>query len=300
MIAVDFGTGAALAIHGPEGAITKKDLNLPRVKGGKTPRDEFAMVLAALLARDDVVVESPTVGSSGCEVRDVEDILAEASHVLYTLSARAVKNYRMDHNLPNPKSYGKYETISTETQAASHHLDAEVLYLIATLHPERLRKWHMADPCERIHTTVRPLDKRLYRGPESDAYMANLPPWKGLPEELKAQTGNGKGDYSRALVMPFAMAMAEPVIDDGPPDSTRRRFEKLVGLYDHGYPSFYRRMTITWMQEVAKRMFNLPRYKRDSVSPSQRKAAWKVTQRQIRHLFHLARALDTASPFVVE
>jgi hypothetical protein len=285
--AVDFGTGAALAIHGPDGPISKKSLALPRVVGGKTPRDEFRLILEALLALGDVVVESPTVGSSGCEPDDVREIVASSPNRLYTLSARVVKNYRMDFDVPNPKSYPKYETVSEATQEEAHVLDAEILYMVATDHRERLRLWHEADPCERIHRSVRPMDKRGYRDERSEQFMSVLPPFETLPDELKAVLGGKKAEYSRSAAMPFAMSLTEPIIDDGPPEKARRRYEKLIGLYDHGYPSFYRRATINWMQTVAKQMAGVTRMQ--EVPADVRKAAWKTTQRQIRMLFHLSR-----------
>lgn len=294
MIAIDFGTGDALAVFGPEGAIEKRSLALPRVKGGKTPRDEFRGLLMALLEKDDVVVESTTVGSSGCEVDDVIDIVASSSHRLYTLPSRAVKNYRLDYKIPSPKSYGKYNTASESSQAEAHVLDAEILYRIATESPTRLRMWHVADSCERVSTSVRPHDKRGYRDEESDRLMALLPAFNSLPADLRLTLGVQKGkrfEYSRSRVLPFAQALLEPFLTDGPADmSPRKRFEKILGLYDHGYPSHYRRMTISWMQKVAADQLGLPRYARDAVSRTARKVAQKATTRQIRTLFHLCTA----------
>lgn len=293
MIAVDFGTGSALAIHGPNGSISKKSLQLPKVKGGKTPRDEFKLILDALLSQDDVVVESPTIGSSGCEVQDVKDILQYHSHKLYTLSARVVKNYRMDHNIPNPKSYGKYNTHSDHSQEESHVEDAEILYKVATEHPIRLREWHVATPCIRHFTSVRPMDKRGYRDARANQNMELLPPFESLPDELQQTLGTKIAktiDYSRSMVVPFAMALQEPYLYDGAERTPRRRFEKIIGMYDHGYPSFYRRAVNVWMQKVAADSLGLPRYSRDKVSPVARKAAWKTTQRQIRWFFHLCMA----------
>jgi hypothetical protein len=91
--------------------------------------------------------------------------------------------------------------------------------------------------------------------------------------------------------MPFAKAMTEPYIDEGPPEKARRRFEKLIGLYGDGYPSFYRRATVQWMQKVAAIDLGLVRWNRALVSREQRKAAWKKATRQIRMLFYLARAI---------
>ena len=291
MIAIDFGTGDALAVFGPEGAIEKRSLNLPRVPGGKTPRDEFRGLLTALLQKDDVVVESTTVGSSGCEVDDVIDIVASSSHKLYTLPSRAVKNYRLDYKIPSPKSYGKYNTASESSQVEAHILDAEILWRIATESPARLRVWHISEPCERVNTSVRPHDKRGYRDEESDRLMALLPDFDTLPDDLKLTLGVKKGKrtgYSRSLALPFAQALSEPYLQDGPVDmSPRKRFEKIIGLYDHGYPSHYRRMTVSWMQKVAADQLGLTRYARDSVSRADRKAAQKATTLQIRTLFHL-------------
>lgn len=287
--AVDFGTGAALAIHGPDGPVKKSTLQLPRVTGGKTPRDEFRLLLMALIEKGDVVVESPTVGSSGAEVDDVEAIVNASDHALYTISARAVKNYRMDHDLPNPKSYAKFvpgPANTDSTQEEAHVLDAEILYRIATQEPYRLRTWHRALQIERVHTSVRPMDKRGYRDERAQAFLALLPPFPSLPAELQASPVCLGDDYRPTIAVPFAMALTEPFIEDGPPEERRKRFQKVVGSYEHGYPSFYRRMYITWMQENARRLADVTRM--SEVPVEVRKAAMRMTQKQMRHLFHLA------------
>jgi hypothetical protein len=287
--AIDFGTGDALAIHGPDGPITKRELALPRVAGGKTPSHEFPMVLEALLGRDyDVVIESPTVGSSGAEPRDVQVIMRDYPlRKLYTISARAVKNYRMDYDLPNPKSYAKYETISEETQVEAHKLDAEIIWMIATQTPERLRVWHQAEAAPRIHRSVRPMDKRGYRDDRSDAFISLLPAPGLLSPELRAVLLDSKGNYARSMVMPFAMALTEPYWREAAEEDQRRKFLKILGAYDHGYPSFYRRMTIVWMQSNAKRMAGVTRMQ--EVPREVRKQAQRITQRQLRHFFHMGK-----------
>jgi hypothetical protein len=291
--AVDFGTGDAMQIWGSDGLVPKRSLALPRVPGGKTPRDEFNLLLEALLARGDVVVESPTVGASGAEIQDVLDIVGRSNNVLWTVSARAVKNYRRDHNLPWHKGarYAKDgstpppATLLLHEQRIVHVEDAEIIYRLATETPHRLRRWHVAEPANRVFTSVRPSDKRGYRDAASDSFMSLLPPFDSLPEDIRDVLGV-KGTYSRSMIMPFAMALREPFLDNGPPEERRKRFMKILGSYDHGYPSFYRRMTVSWMQENAKLLADVPRM--EMVPQEIRKQAWKITQRQIRHLFHLA------------
>lgn len=287
--AIDFGTGDALAIHGPDGAIAKRNLALPRVAGGKTPSHEFPMVLEALMERGyDVVVESPTIGSSGAEPRDVQAIMRSyPGRKLYTVSARAVKNYRMDFDVPNPKSYVKYETISESDQVAAHKLDAEIIWLISTETLERLRIWHVAEPAPRIHRSVRPMDKRGYRDARADAFIALLPAPGLLPDDLRRVLLDPKGNYARSLVMPFAMALTEPYWREAEENDQRQKFLKILGAYDHGYPSFYRRMTVVWMQSVAKRMANVTRMQ--EVPRDVRKQAQRATQRQLRCFFHMSK-----------
>lgn len=299
---VDFGTGAALAIYGPSGLVAKRDLRLPRVKGGRTPAMEFPMVVDALMSGDnipagDVVVESPTLGSSGCEIDDVISVLARhPGRALWTISARAVKNWRADH----PGECGGWRkgaryvrdgapppvTMTIHEQADVHIEDAEIIFRIATEHPERLQQWVGKRPViNRIHTSVRPMDKRGYRDDRSEEFMSLLPPFKSLPAHLQDVLGV-RGDYSRSMVMPFAMALTEPHIADAEPDDRRRAFEAVIGLGDNGYPSFYRRATVVWMQEVARGLAGVTRI--GEVPPSVRKEAWRITQRQIRELFHLS------------
>ena len=87
--------------------------------------------------------------------------------------------------------------------------------------------------------------------------------------------------------MPFAMALEEPFLEEGVSLKTRRnRFLKIIGAYDHGYPSFYRRMVVVWMQKVAKARAGVT--KMDEVPVAVRKEALKITQRQMRNLFHMS------------
>lgn len=300
---IDFGAGDACAIFGEHGVVSKRSLKLPRRKGGKTPAMEFIMILEALLGggddvpAGDVVVESATIGSSGCEPNDVLELLRRYpdGHI-YTISNRAVKNYRADHPDLKWKKGARYAkdgtplpvAIDLHEQATVHVEDAEIIYKIATETPHRLHNWTgKAEPAERIHSSVRPMDKHLYRNETSLSFLKLLPPFASLPDELREVLGT-RGEYSGSIVMPFAMASTEPYIDDGPKEERRRRYEKLIGLYDRGYPSFYRRATIVWMQLVAKRLAGVTRI--GEVDASIRKQAWKITQRQIRWFFHLTMA----------
>lgn len=303
--AIDFGTGDALVVYGPAGIVSKKLLNLPRVKGGRTAAMEFTMVVDALMRGNaevppgDVVVESATIGSSGCETADVIALLeVHPDRALYTLSTRAVKNFRADNPDKYPwKKGARYadsdailtpEQLAIYKQVEVHEEDALILYMIATETPTRLYHWTgPSTAAGRVHTSVRPMDKRGYRDERSLQYLKMLPPFETLPAELQEVLG-AKGSYSGSMVMPFAMASTEPHIDDGPREDRRRRYEKVIGLYDRGYPSFYRRATIVWMQKNAKTLADVTKI--EDVPPSVRKEAWKLTQRQVRHFFHLTMA----------
>lgn len=297
--AIDFGAGDALQIYGPEGLVSKKSLALPRVAGGKSQQDEFYLVLAALLELGDVVTESATVGACGAEPREVEKIVGASPNVLYVVSNRAVLNYRRDH--PGEEEAwmkgGRYPRdgapppviLTLHEQKEVHKQDARIIYQIANESPERLRIWRMLDPADRPirhYTSVRPSDKRLYRDARSDRFMKNLPSFATLPADLQQVLGV-KGDYSRSMIMPFGMALTERYVWSGDPEQARNRFTKILGAYEHGYPSFYRRMTINWMQDNAKRLAGVTRMQ--EVSHEARKEAWRITTRQIRHLFHLSR-----------
>lgn len=294
MYAIDFGTGIALQIWGPNGPVPKKSLEIPRVPGGKTPKDEFILILRALLNLGDVVVESATVRSSGVELEDVIETVKASSNIFYTITTRAVKNYRKDNGREWHKG-GRYVKdgrpqpvyMQLHEQASVHVEDAEIIYKIATETPWRLRVWHVSEPCPRIHKSVRPMDKRGYRDETSLEYKALLPSFDSLPTDLQETLGV-KGDYSLSLIMPFAMALTEPWWKRVPRHKRRNRFLKVLGAYDAGYPSFYRRMTVDWMQENAKMLAGVTRM--DEVPKDVRKQAWKVTQKQIRTLFYLSTA----------
>jgi len=289
MIAVDFGANDALALHGPDGPMTPP--KRPRVPGGAATSDKFVSILPILLAQDDVVIESATVGASGVEIDDVAEIVASSTHQLLLVSGRAVKNYRMDNNLQWSKG-ARYvkdgdapQSIDIDKQSNVHAEDAEIIYRIATEFPARTRVWSATEPFHRVVTSVRPHDKRNYRGPIPDTYMSRFPPFAQLPVHLQGLLGTGtvrNKDYSRAKAMPFAMAMDEVGAD------TRAGFEKIIGLYAHGFPSFYRRATIVLLHHVAKELASVSRIQ--EVSPNIRKEAWKVTRRYIREIYHLLAA----------
>lgn len=304
--AIDFGAGDALAIYGPNGIVSKELLKLPRSKKGKKSVAQKFIEICTLLFEGseglppgDIVLENATIGSSGCEVKDMEALIERCPHrKLYTVTTRVVKNYRADHKLGWRKG-GRYAKdggpaplpIDLEKQTKVHEEDAYIIYIIATEEPHHLRHWTgPSERCPRIHTSVRPMDKREYRDERADEFMTLLPPYDALPEELRHKVGDKKKrpDYRRALVMPFAMATTEPYLDEGPIEKRKRRFEKIIGLYERGYPSFYRRATIVWMQEVAKELADVTKI--GEVSPELRKEAWKITQRQIRWFYHLAMA----------
>lgn len=293
MHAIDFGTGQALKIWSDGGPVPKKSLSIPRVVGGKTPKDEFLGVLHAILPHDDVVVESPTIGSSGAEPDDVHALLTEYEHALYTVSARAVKNYRKDNGLGWHKG-ARYARdgdtppvhMAMYAQKDVHEEDAQIIHRIATETPYRLRRWHVAVPCTRVYTSVRPSDKRGYRDDRTRSFMRLLPPFESLPSDMQEILGLKTGGYSASMVLPFAMALTEPFLDIGPAEERRNRFSKVLGAYDHGYPSFYRRMVTTWMHKNAKKLAGVDKI--EQVPKEMRKEAWRITRKQIRHLYHLS------------
>lgn len=131
------------------------------------------------------------------------------------------------------------------------------------------------------------MDKRLYRDEESNRLIENLPPFSYLPIELQLSPIALNGDYRRKLAIPFAQAMDEPFLWEGKVGSIRDRFQRIIGMYDHGYKRHYRRMFIDWMQITAKEIAEVSRM--EEVSRDVRKVALKKSQRLVRRMFHLSR-----------
>ncbi len=283
-VGIDFGVGNALALYGPEGPMNTP--KLPPIPGGAATSDKFVRILPILLDDYNVVCESATIGSSGVEPNSIAQIVHDAPNDLYVISGRAVKNFRNDAQREWRKGarYAKGRAsnrILLEQQEDVHIEDAEIIYIIATEFPKRLRKWSLpVEYLHRQHTSVRPHDKRNYRGPIPDGYMSRLPAFEQLPQHLQNIFGKGTGhrEYSRAKVLPFAMALDEHG------SQTREGYEKIIGLYEHGYPSFYRRATIVIMQNIAKELAGTTR--NDEVPPYQRKEAWRITRKYIREFYH--------------
>ena len=279
MISLDFGANDKLCAHGPDGPIT-----IPSPPRGLCAHDaeKFAYQLEWLLIRDDVVLESPTVGSSGAESETIYKIVERSPHNLYTVSARRFKNWLKDHGLT------KADLDDPDVKAA------EVIYEIAIRPNAELKLWQMpTDRLKRRHTSVRPYDKRKYKDPVVDEWMSWLPAFDSLPEHMQEYFTNGlkrKPDYSRARVLPFAMALEE----DG--SDSRRGYEHVIGLSESGYPSFYRRATVNLMQYIAKIQAAKAGVKGSGangnimnadITPTMRKAAWRETRRVIRQLYSM-------------
>lgn len=274
MIAMDYGANEKLCLN--DGAAypvphqLAKRLDKKRYKEefkGLLPHQLFAKNLEILLSRDDVVTESATVGASGVEPELVREVVANAPHTLFTLSGRTVKNFCKDRNCQ----------VESDADAAA------ILYHVAVTNPDALQVWRFVEPDEKLHrkhTSVRPWDKRKYQGALMDKYMARLPDYNSLPEQAKLIWGDGK-DYQRSVVMPFLMAHDEDWA------GSREGYERTIGLYGHGYPSFYRRATVVVMQGVAKRIANVRLIA--EVTKPQRKQAWKIARLEIRRLYHLTK-----------
>ncbi len=255
LVAIDFGSGDKLRIHGPNGPISKKELNLPRVKGGKTPEDDFLRILKHFLEKGYIVVaESPSVGSCGAEPKKVLDLMRSYSpNQFMLLSARAVKNYLKDNNI----------------EKGDDAQSAEIIYKIATTTPLRLKAWRYEEnKYHRDNTSVRPMDKRKYRDERAIALLNFIPE---LPPDV------AKYLRTPAIRIPFIMALKESL------STNRKGYQKVIGLYDHGYPSFYRRATIELMQDIAKDLANVT--KMEEVDKKTRKEAWRLTQKLIRKFY---------------
>ena len=265
MLAVDYGADQKLRIHGADGVIPS-----PKNTRGFTPAQKFAETLQILLEQDDLAAESPTVGSSGAESEMIRDVVKSSEHILYVISARAVKNYAKDHELSRPD----------DAQCAA------IIYEIATANPAALKIWQYLPKDQKLrrkHTSVRPYDKRNYKDPVVDKWLSLLPPFDILPPDMQELLGNGKKrtpGYAPARVLPFAMALDE----EGA--GSRKGYEHVIGLYGHGYPSYYRRKTVELMQRVAKEMTGAKKF--ETVTPEQRKQAWRITRSTLRRLHYLA------------
>lgn len=265
MIALDYGVNEHRCWHGAQGPIAE-----PKSTRGLSAAAKFAEALERMLSVDDVATESATLGSSGAERDLLNGIVRNSPHTLYLLSTRAVKNHCGRTSPPD-------------------EVAAQIIYELATQHPERLKVYSpTAGRRQRIHTSVRPFDKRGYRGPEVEAWMANLPPFDTLPlwvqdalAEKPALTPTGRPrtrDYYCKRVLPFAMALEEPGAL-----TSREAYSEIIGLSEHGYPSFYRRATVALMQVILKHQTGLT--KLEGVTREQRKAAWQETTRVVRCLY---------------
>lgn len=277
MYAVDEGANEKFVVWSEHGEVT----NLPKGTRGLNPAQKKAQVIAYLLNMDDVVIESPSIGASGIEPLHIADVVKNSNHKLYVISARAVKNAAKDDGLSNADLTDKDS--------------ARYIYEIAEERKGNLRKWVFSEEkFHRINTSVRPYDKRDYKDPKVDEYLSLLVPFNNLPENLRLLFGNRlKKNYAPSRMLPFAMAFDETG------STSRVGYEKIIGLYSDGYPSFYRHATIVLMQRVAKDEF-VKRYGftgngkngkpvNSDITPIFRKEAWKITRKAIRTLYAMSK-----------
>lgn len=240
LIAVDFGAPAKLRAFKIMSADDQgSHIDMPRLPRGvyKNDAEKFAGRISELLKQGHVITESATIGSSGAEPEMFRDIVLEAPHQLYTVSNRTVKNI-VGYTSEGPSDIG------AQTQAR-----------VANENPAALQLWRYRteeEKLQRVHTSVRPMDKRGYDDEAARGLLEFLPPPDSLPmaaAEVFCKVGkDGSAEYDRKLVIPFAMAMR----DEPFALASRRQFELVVGLYAHGYPSFYRRATIATMQRCVE------------------------------------------------
>lgn len=279
LFAVDFGTGKALCVHGPDGPVDVKSLKLRR----STPRDEFTSLVTALLELGNVVFENTTIGSSGAELQDVRDVIEKRTnklHNVYTVSKHAVKNHRKDHGLPTPSGDAEHADSARIIYTIGSELDVEG-------RPRRMKIWREKIPITRKHVTVRPMDKRGYDDEQARQLMCYLPPYEQLPPEIRASPIGLNGNYRRCFAIPFAQAIDEIreriLIGES---GLRSLFLRIIGLTDQGHSCHYRRVfNSDWVQENAKTLACVSSM--TEVSRYTRKQAQKKTTWQIRRLFHL-------------
>lgn len=262
MIAIDFGEGNKLRLRNANGMMEP-----PAKPRGASGAEYFPFVVNWCLDQDDTVVESATIGSSGAEPDAFLRLMAQphGGHILFVLPTRAVKN-----------SLGR--TPESDDEAV------DTIYDLATSGVTHLRVYRAAEKFVRLYKSVRPWDKRNYKGSLVDDMMSRLVSPDLLSEDarrlfavLKSPVRNPHWEYVRAATLPLAMALTESIAD------TRDGYEKVIGLYAHGYPSFYRRATVTLMQKRAKEIAGVTTNK--ETTPEQRKEAWRQVRRAIRELY---------------
>lgn len=295
MRALDFGDGKKLCCHSSKGQVA-----IPPVRKGNNPAEKFAHTVDMLLngdndlfglfPGDDIVLESPTIGSSGADPELIRKVVSASERDIWLISARAVKNFKRTHAKDlkgDEQREALCEILSekgviTEDISTDDELSAAIIYYLATENADRLKRWQFSPQEEKFRRstrTVRPHDKRLYQGDEPDRVMALLPDFFLLPKDMQEVFGDA-GSYNRSRTMPFAQALEEEI------SGTRAGYEKVLGLYGHGYPSHYRRATENLRQYIAKKTLGVAHI--DDLSRDQHKESLRVTRYYVRRLYHMA------------
>ena len=246
MIFVDGGTGPGKLHISPEEYATP--LRDPELRG-LNPAAKVAKQLVRLLQKGDICMESTMIGSSGLEVEEIMKVAQKSAHSIFSVSARAVKNHAKDHGIK----------ITDENGAKDHSITVELI--------QKIHERGGSVPCKaggpnftRLFTSVRPSDKRNYEDEAAQVALVVLPPHSLSPKNA----------------MPFGMALIEWAMIGG---TRRESFEKILGGYEHGYPSFYRRAC----NELMKEKLGLKRP--SEATKAQRKEAWRLAAIEWRRLF---------------
>lgn len=276
---LDLGEGR-LWFWDKENGCEWKPSRLPPLKGGRKSADKNIRQLRQALEEADVVVtESSTIGTTGLIPEMVRDLPRELTQKLWVVSPRAIKNYRIQlkANGCTPPAGSKRKLHLWE---ASVHAEQ----------PESRRKrWRYIAPeakLSRRFRSVRPMDKWDYTTKRAKGLLA-------LSEGYVPKCAPVK--LSDNLRVVFATALFEKA-----GNRWRTGYERIVGLYDHGFPSYYRNAFTgkNGLVEQFRKYLGGPGYKDRNYQQFQRvrKQALKMAKCELKNLWRYMMGRLLANP----
>lgn len=206
-----------------------------------------------------------------------QEVIARAAaegHRLLTIHPRVTaRRRRAEHNAA---CRADLDIEDCGVHGKSDHVDAETIWRIATTSGKHLKLASPADAAWAARAAKLNYDHTVDRwSRRMDAYVERFFAYLGPPEawDLRQRAAFLRKDRG---VRPH---LAHAVVRAAEASPTRAEFERLLGLYEHGYPSHLRSDVVHWGYANGKTGHK-------SFQPH----SWRAYRRELRRAYHIIRA----------
>ena len=216
------------------------------------------------------VVEYPSLDTLLDTLDQPTVLVGEATFESFDLAKRWSVIQRVEaegHTLlttPNRKTAKHRNELGLDKTDANDAITIRDIALNTAIHLKRpnVRTDEWAERSQAANKELRILRQSGQKDGVAEAIIPSLPDPKALPEDIRVALVGSNGKYSKTIVAAVAVAAKHT--------NSRREFERLVGLYVHGYPSQFR-------SDLHYHGFR---------HANKRGATWRSFRKAIRWLYH--------------